>query len=132
MRNKITLFVIVLFFATSCSNRAEEINATADAFLKAYFNNNFDEAANLCTDKLKGLVLEVSADFEKLEPSVKDAVMAKTVLITTEIVSINEGESKDTISLNYKIIFPDSTTAINSSLQLIRAEESWKINALNL
>ena len=123
----IASFLILL---QGCSNYQEEVEIKTSEFLTAYFNGDYEKAVSFCTDSLGGEISKMLSSFETLDPSIKDMVKRQASSLTTEIISIEKSESKDTITVNYKVLLPYTPSGIDNSLSFTKEEKEWKVARL--
>lgn len=114
----------------SCTDYTEEIKGKTSGFLDAYFNGDYEKAVTFCTDSLGGEIASMLSGFELLDPSIKEMVKKQASSLTTEIISVEKSENRDTIMVNYKVILPYLPTGKDKTLSFVKEEKEWKVAKL--
>ncbi len=128
---KITILTALsAFLFQSCSDYTEEIKGKTSGFLDAYFNGDYEKAVSFCTDSLGVEIANMLSGFELLDPSIKEMVKRQTSSLTTEIISIEKSENRDTIMVNYKVLLPYLPDGKDNSLSFVKEEKEWKVAKL--
>lgn len=83
-----------------------------------------------CTDSLGGEISKMLSGFKALDPSIQEMVKRQASNLTTEIVSVNKSENRDTILVNYKLSLPFSTQDIDNSISFVKEDKEWKVAGL--
>lgn len=122
--------VASLLLLQGCTDYKEEIKVKTNEFLSAYFNGDYQKAMTFCTDSLGGEISKMLSGFEALDPSIQEMVKRQASNLTTEIVSVNKSENRDTILVNYKLSLPFSTQDIDNSISFVKEDKEWKVAGL--
>jgi hypothetical protein len=122
--------VASLLLLQGCTDYKEEIKVKTNEFLSAYFNGDYQKAMTFCTDSLGGEISKMLSGFKALDPSIQEMVKRQASNLTTEIVSVNKSENRDTILVNYKLSLPFSTQDIDNSISFVKEDKEWKVAGL--
>ena len=122
--------VASLLLLQGCTDYKEEIKVKTNEFLSAYFNGDYQKAMTFCTDSLGGEISKMLSGFEALDPSIQEMVKRQASNLTTEIVSVNKSENRDTSLVNYKLSLPFSTQDIDNSISFVKEDKEWKVAGL--
>ena len=122
--------VASLLLLQGCTDYKEEIKVKTNEFLSAYFNGDYKKAMTFCTDSLGGEISKMLSGFKALDPSIQEMVKRQASNLTTEIVSVNKSENRDTILVNYKLSLPFSTQDIDNSISFVKEDKEWKVAGL--
>lgn len=129
IRRLITIILFagtVLFFA-SCTNNKKIAQGNANTFLSLYFQTDYEKAATMCTQDLGDELRSSMKSIESLEAGVKEMIFKQTSLIKTEIISVEQGLSEDSLVVNYKVILPSFPNGIDNKMVLVRSNKEWLV-----
>ena len=101
IRNALAIACILL--AAGCTDKEKQAETTAAGFLEAFLSNEYDKAAEYCSEDLRGEFLKATADFNSLEPSIKELLVEECNKYGAEIAGTARINKSDTVEVNYKI-----------------------------
>ena len=97
------LAMACILLAAGCTDKEKLAETAAAGFLDAFLSNEYDKAAEYCSEELKGEFLKATADFNSLEPSIKELLVEECNKYGAEITETTRINKSDTVEVNYKI-----------------------------
>lgn len=98
------LFVLAICLAAGCTSKEKQAQAGAQNFLDAFLANDYNKAAEFCTDDFKIDFDKVLEDFKDLDTNVRALLISECSQYKAEIGAAQSINGTDTFSVNYKIV----------------------------
>ena len=113
-----------VLLAAGCTSKVKQAETSANGFLNAYLSNEYQKAAEFCSEDLKGEFLKATADFNTLEPQIRELLVAECDKYAVQVCGAVQINKSDTVEVNYRIFKKaDSLSfemgAINGTLQVV-------------
>ena len=90
-------------FAAGCTNIEKQAQVSANGFLDAFLSNEYEKAAEYCTEEIKGELARATADFKTLEPSIKELLVSECSKYGAEVTGVARINKSDTVEVSYRI-----------------------------
>ncbi len=90
-------------FAAGCTNIEKQAQVSANGFLDAFLSNEYEKAAEYCTEEIKGEFAKATADFKTLEPSIKELLVSECSKYGAEVTGVARINKSDTVEVSYRI-----------------------------
>lgn len=103
MKTKNVMAAALVLLAAGCTNMEKQAQASASGFLEAFLSNEYDKAAEFCTEEVKGELSKATADFKKLEPSIRELLVTECNKYGAEITGVARINKSDTVEVSYRI-----------------------------
>lgn len=119
------LMALALCTAVSCTSKSDRAQQGAQNFLDAFLANDYNAAADCCTDGFQVDFNSVTESFKNLDEPIRAILSAECAGYKAEISSVERVAKSDTFIVNYSIVpvVLDSTKmkkgTINSTLVVV-------------
>ena len=100
-RNIVAAAFVLL--AAGCTNMEKQAEASANGFLDAFLSNEYDKAAEYCSQEVKSELDKATADFKTLEPSIKELLVSECSKYGAEVTGATRINKSDTVEVSYRI-----------------------------
>lgn len=120
------MVLLVIGFASGCSNGTKEATVVANDFLSSYFATDYHTAASCCTEDLSVALMEAVQEYYEMEENVQKDVIDISSQVVTTITSV-EAVSKDSVIVKYDIDMPEPDPTIHSSLIITNVDGNWRV-----
>ena len=101
IRNIFAMACILL--AAGCADKEKQAEITAVGFLEAFLSNEYDKAAEYCSEEVKGELDKATADFKSLEPAIKELLVSECNKYGAEVTGTSRINKSDTVEVSYRI-----------------------------
>lgn len=126
--------ILALCILAGCADKAGQAQGCADKFLDSYLKNDFEGAAQQCSDGFRQEFNKTIEDFRNLSPQVKEMLQEQCSKLEYGITSVQRVNKSDTfiVEYNIQVAEPDSTAfrqqeLVSSTLRVV----GGKVDALN-
>ena len=103
MKTRNIVAVACVLLGAGCTNIEKQAEASANGFLEAFLSNEYDKAAEYCSEEVKGELNKVTADFKSLEPSIKELLVSECSKYGAEVTGATRINKSDTVEVSYRI-----------------------------
>ena len=121
---KKTLFALAICILAGCTNKEKLAMEGAGNFLDAFLANDYNRAAECCTDGLKPEMIKAFEGFQQLDSNVRVLLVSECSQYKVEIGAVEKINDSDTFQVNYRIVKVEAEpqaddTFISSSLKVV-------------
>ena len=103
MKTRNIVAVACVLLGAGCTNIEKQAEASANGFLEAFLSNEYDKAAEYCSEEVKGELNKVTADFKSLEPSIKELLVSECSKYGAEVTGATRINKSDTVEVSYRV-----------------------------
>lgn len=97
------LFVLAACLAAGCTNVEKQAQDSASGFLDAFLANDYEKAAECCSEGLKEQLRTATGSFSSLDSNIKELLVKECSKYRQEIVSATRAGKSDTVVVEYRI-----------------------------
>lgn len=119
------LFILAVCLLAGCTGNEKQAHQGAQQFLDAFLANDYDKAAEFCTNDFQIDFEKVVANFRTLDTNVRALLVSECSQYKAEILSAQSINGTDTFKVDYRIVKAQADTAsanngfIESSLKVV-------------
>ena len=119
------LFILAVCLLAGCTGNEKQAQQCAQQFLDAFLANDYDKAAEFCTNDFQIDFEKVVANFRTLDTNVRALLVSECSQYKAEILSAQSINGTDTFKVDYRIVKAQADTAsanngfIESSLKVV-------------
>ena len=126
--------ILALCLLAGCADKAGQAQDCAEKFLGSYLKNDFEGAAQLCSEGFKPEFSMAIEDFKTLSPQIKEMLQEQCGLLKYEITGVQRVNKSDTFIVDYNICRSEPDTSAFKQLELVKSTlmvVGGKVDALN-
>ncbi len=97
-------FALAICTLAGCTNKEKLAMEGAGNFLDAFLANDYNRAAECCTDEFRPEILKELESFRQLDSNVKALMVSECSQYKAEIDAVENIDDSDTFKVNYRII----------------------------
>lgn len=122
---KKTLVALALcLMVAGCTNKEKQAQDCAGNFLDAFLSNDYDAAAECCSEDFREEFLKTTSGFKDLDSNIRALLISECSKFKAEIVAAKRIEDSDTVVVDYRIVRDKDSLAfqkgaINGSLVVL-------------
>lgn len=119
------LAILAVSLLAGCADKGKQAAENAHNFLDAFLANDYDKAAQMCTDDFRSEFNVVVKDFRELDDNMKELLVNECRQYKAQTGTVQRVNGSDTFKVEYKIVKaePDSitveTTYIDGMLTIV-------------
>ena len=121
--------VVFVALVTGCAGgRARDAQEVAERFVNAFYSADYETAAAMCSPELEEMVRETRTVIDSLPADAQAEFMELSRGMQAHTVEVHTW-SKDSVSVDFDIIYPGEIEPMKTSLTVVRNPDSdvWSV-----
>lgn len=121
-------FTAIMTLFASCENVEEKVTAVADSFLTSYYQMEYEDAAEYCTDEFAEVLLQAVATKPEASDLIEELLIAATKATTYTILDVDTKSVEGEATVLFELIPYKSEVTLERKLIMVKSDGEWKVS----